>query len=241
MISIIIPTLNEQNVIAATIVALKSKLNYPCEIIISDGGSTDETVQAARQHADRVIVHQQSERQTISGGRNAGAKASRGEFLVFFDADCVIPDPNNFFARALRQFERDNELVGLTGYLRVFPENETMADRFVGWILNFGARIGNNLFHTGDAPGGEFQMVRADAFWKIGGYRENLVTCEDRDLFRRLARIGRTKTDAELVVYHTGRRPHAVGWPYLIGLFVVNTVAFRIRGRPLSKEWTPVR
>lgn len=241
MISIVIPTLNEEAVIGATITALKSGLSHPHEIIVSDGGSNDRTVMIARETADRVIVHEGPERQTIAAGRNAGAKAAQGEFLVFFDADCVISEPDRFFTRAFRHFEQNHALVGLTAYLRVFNKDETTGDRFFGWLRNFAALIGNNVTHRGDSPGGEFQMVRRDAFWKIGGYREELVTCEDRDLFRRLARVGRTKSDAGLTVYHTGRRPHTLGWPYLIGLFLVNTLSFRLRGRALSKEWTPVR
>ena len=84
-------------------------------------------------------------------------------------------------------------------------------------------------------------MVRREAFAAIGGYREDLVTREDRDLFIRLAKIGRTMSDPDLVVFHSGRRAHALGWPRLIGLFLLNTIFFHLRGRMLSKEWKPVR
>lgn len=84
-------------------------------------------------------------------------------------------------------------------------------------------------------------MVRKDAFFTIGGYREDLVTLEDRDLFIRLAKIGRTMSDPDLVVFHSGRRAHAVGWPRLIGMFFANFISFYVRGRLLSKEWKPIR
>jgi len=241
MISIIIPTLDEEKVIGQTLSLLKSQLTTAHEIIVSDGGSKDKTVYIAKKLADKVVVHEGVGRQTIGQGRNEGARVVHGEFLVFIDADCVIPDPDRFFAFALADFEKSPELVALTVYLRVFPESETASDKVVGWMRNFAVRVRNNFFRKGDCAGGEFQMIRKEAFWKIGGYREELVTCEDRDLFRRLAKIGKTMSDPKLMVFHAGRRAHTLGWPYLIGLFVVNTIYFRIRGRAFSKEWAPVR
>ncbi len=241
MISIVIPTLNEEKLIGETLSRLRSELSIPNELIMSDGGSRDETVAIAKKFIDKVVVHDGAARQTIGAGRNAGAHVCNGDFLVFIDADCVIPDPDRFFARALRHFEKHKELVGLTVYLKVFPETATFGDKTIGWIMNSAVRARNNLFGKGDCAGGEFQMVRTEAFRKINGYREELVTCEDRDLFRRLAKIGRTMSDPKLAVFHTGRRAHILGWPYLVGLFVVNTIFFKLRGRAFSKEWEPVR
>jgi glycosyltransferase involved in cell wall biosynthesis len=241
MISIIIPTLNEEKVIGETLSRLQSELTLPREIIVSDGRSRDKTIEIAKNFTDTVLVHAGAGRQTIGQGRNAGAKISRGEFLVFIDADCMIPDPDRFFSSALSRFQEEGELVALTAYLRVFPETETIGDKVVSWTRNFGVRVSNNFFKKGDCAGGEFQMIRKEAFFKIGGYREDLVTCEDRDLFRRLARVGRTMSDPNLTVFHSARRAHILGWPYLIGLFFINTIFFRLRGRCFSKDWEPVR
>ena len=84
-------------------------------------------------------------------------------------------------------------------------------------------------------------MVRRTAFESVGGYRGDLVTREDRDLFARLAKVGRVLTDPDLTVYHTGRRAPHVGWPRLIFLFLVNTISFRLRGKLVSKQWTTER
>ena len=74
-------------------------------------------------------------------------------------------------------------------------------------------------------------------FESVGGYHAALVTREDRDLFSRLARTGRVLSDPNLVVCHTGRRAHNVGWPRLILLFLANTISYRLRGKLISKEW----
>ena len=241
MISIIIPTLEEEKAIGETLRALKSQLTLPHEIIISDGGSTDRTVEIARPLSDKVIVYAQPPRQTIAQGRNDGAKAARGDFFVFLDADCTVPEPDHFFRSAIAQFEADKELVGLTSHLRFTPGTETLIDKLFLGFENLAIRLKNNLLGLGDSAGGEFQMVRASAFTAIGGYRADLVTCEDRDLFSRLSRIGKTRFDHQLTVFHPGRRVHQVGWPRLIFLFVVNTLSFRFLAEFGSKTWSLIR
>ena len=239
LISIIIPTLQEEKVIGATLSGLK--ITIPHEIIVSDGGSRDQTTAIARQFTDQVLVHDGQSRQTIAQGRNVGAQAAHGEFLIFLDADCTIENPDGFFATALEHFRVDPKLVALTARLRVLPSLETLGDKLIFGLVNTVTRIRNNVWQMGDAPGGEFQMVRAGAFHSLGGYREDLVTCEDRDLFARLAGLGRVRSDPHLTVFHTGRRAHNIGWPRLILVFFVNRISFRLRGKAFSKEWTVER
>lgn len=239
LISIIIPTLQEEKVIGATLSGLK--ISIPHEIIVSDGGSSDQTAAIARQFTDQVLVHDGRTRQTIAQGRNVGAQVAHGEFLIFLDADCTIENPDDFFAAALAHFRVDPKLVALTARLRVLPSQETLGDKLIFGLVNTVTRIRNNVWQKGDAPGGEFQMVRARAFHSLGGYREDLVTCEDRDLFARLAGLGRVRSDPQLTVFHTGRRAHNIGWPRLILVFFVNRISFRLRGKAFSKEWTVER
>src|SRR6185369_8116763 len=117
---------------------------------------------------------------------------------------------DSFFKQALSRFEADPQLVALTAGLRVLPELETLADKIVLSTVNYAVQFKNNVLHLGDAVGGEFQMVRKEAFRAVGGYRADLVTREDRDIFFRLAKIGRTMLDPKLTVFHTGRRAHII-------------------------------
>jgi glycosyltransferase involved in cell wall biosynthesis len=238
-LSIIIPTLNEERMIGASLMNLQ-RLTIPHETIVADDKSTDATVSIARQYADRVIECTTPERWTIATGRNIGAKDLTGDFLVFFDADTDIKDPNPFFERALKHFEDDPLLVGLTGKLKILPEYETLTDKIMFGIMNFAIRVSNNAFNRGQAFG-KFQMVRTDAFRKIGGYNEKLVALEDADLFRRLGQVGRTAYDPELIIFHPGRRMHRLGWPRLIWQWLVNSIWVKLFGTVRSKEWTPIR
>lgn len=240
MISIIIPTLNEEKIIASTILALKSALTLPHEIIVTDGKSTDKTVAIAKQDADQVVVYQGEKRQTIAQGRNAGAQAARGDYFVFLDADCTIPDPNQFFQRALTHFAQEPRLVALTVSLYVLPENETWADRLFSMLVNIIFKFQNNVLGRGISTG-EFQMIRREAFEQVRGFREDLVAAEDGDIFYRLSQIGRTLSDSQLKIFHTGRRIHRLGWPKLLWLWFLNTVAVSLFNHSASKEWAPIR
>jgi glycosyltransferase involved in cell wall biosynthesis len=240
MISIIIPTLNEAKIIESTLRTLAATLTRPHEVIVSDGGSSDRTAELAARYADTVVVFSGIGRQTIGEGRNDGAKVAVGDFLVFLDADCVIPEPDRFFAQALTHFEKHPGLVGLTAYLRVFPADETLGDKLVAGIANLGLRVANNLLKRG-ASMGEFQMIRREAFARVGGFRADLIAFEDTDMFRRLSRIGRTMIAPKLRVLHSGRRGHQVGYPQLLATWLVNMVSLAVRDRTFSKEWKPIR
>ena len=90
MFSIIIPTLNEENNIEEVIKQfslIKSKYNI--EIIVSDSGSADQTVDIAKKYCDRVVLYPYNDC-NISKARNYGAKYAQNDVLVFLDADIFI-------------------------------------------------------------------------------------------------------------------------------------------------------
>ncbi len=240
MISIIIPTLNEEKVIGKTLLALRQFNVCDYEIIVSDGHSTDKTVEIAKKYADLVVTHDGTTRQTIGQGRNAGAAKAKGEFLIFLDSDVEIPDINNFFTKALELFETDEKLVGLTVFLKVFPEHATLADKFFFQLANTVHYIANNWFHTGSASG-EFQMIRAKSFNQLSGYNEKMVMGEDNNMFARLTTLGKTRLETGLHVLHTSRRAHEMGWLKLMGLWQLNNIFFKLFKKSFSKEWKVIR
>ena len=240
MISIIIPTLNEESVIEGTLKGLRTNFSLPHEVIVSDGRSKDRTVEIARSWSNKVVEHLTPERQTIAAGRNAGAKEALGEFLAFIDADCTILNPDAFFNQIIKHFERDPKLVAVNVAIRVLPEYENWADWLIYNLFNDYLWLVNNVLKFGMSAG-EFQMMRKDVFEKIGGYNEKLVASEDIDLFGRLSKVGHVRYEKGLTIYHTGRRAHKIGWPKLLTQWIVNSLSMWIRGRAHSKEWKPIR
>jgi GT2 family glycosyltransferase len=117
---------------------------------------------------------------------------------------------------------------------------KTGADRLIFGYMNILHKVLNNILRIGAAPG-EFQMIRAEAFKKVGGYNEALMAGEDYDMFRRLRKIGRTYCSNDLVCYHTGRRAHAIGWPRLLTQWAMNNLSTVFFKKSVSSEWKEIR
>lgn len=240
MISIIIPTLNEEKIIEKTLKNLKEISAFPAEIIISDGRSQDRTLEIAKKYSDKVVVYEGKERQTIGGGRNLGAKKAEGEYLLFLDADVSIPDINSFLQSLVEEFQKNN-LVAATVRLKVSKEEETISDKiFSALAINWIHIFYNNIVKIGSSSG-EFQFIRKESFEKVGGFDERLVAAEDFDMFMRLAKIGKTRMINRLTVYHTGRRFHKVGWPRILWTWFANYIHMLFFKKTRIKEWSVIR
>ncbi len=239
MLSIIVPTLNEEKALGDTLQRLRNLRSFEHEIIVSDSGSTDRTMEIARRGADRVVRYEDLPR-NAARGRNEGAKVAKGNFLVFLDADVSIVNVEVFFAKALAAFANDPGLVGIVPRIRIDADHRTRGDRVSYVFVNLIMLVLNNVLHIGGGSG-ELQMVRADAFRNIGRYAEHLFIGQDNDLFARLTKLGKTRLIADLWVEHPGRRARAVGWLRLWREWVMNWVSVKFRGRPWLREWPPIR
>lgn len=239
MISFIIPTLNEEKTIEKTLKCL-AEYRGEYEIILSDGKSKDSTLDIAKKYTNNILIYDKPERQTIAMARNAGAAVAKGEYVVFIDADVLIPDINAFFKKAFENFESIKDLVAMTVRYEVIKEMRTKADALFFGLLCFDFRVSNNLFHVG-ASAGEFQMIKREVFNKVGGFNEKLAAAEDMDMFKRLSKVGRTYFEKDLSIYHTGRRAHTIGWPRLLSEWFANTVSVAFFNKSASKEWKEIR
>ncbi len=240
MISVIIPTLNEERSLEGTLKSLRQCKKHTLEIIVSDGRSTDGTALIAKKYADKVLIYRGEKRQTIAAARNSGAAAALGEYLVFLDADVIIRQPDLFFDKMLEAFSTRKNLVAANCFLKILPDQATRADRIFSTIFNYLFMAQNNFLPIG-AASGEFQMIKREAFKRVDGFREDLAAGEDFDLFRRLTKIGKTRTITSLSVFHTGRRVHQVGWVRLMLTWFRDTVWLFLFDRTYSKVWEEVR
>lgn len=238
MISIIIPTLNESKIIEKTLNFLKDLPKNEFEIIIADGGSSDNTVEIAKKYTNKIVVL--NGKHTIAYARNEGAKIAQGDIFLFLDADVFVLDTLNILNKLKFCFENDSKLVGLSPYLVVLPQNATFGDNFFHFLINFIQWFGSNILNLGIASG-EFQMIKKDAFWAVGGYNKNLVVAEDNDLFLKLSKIGKVKKIWNVKVYHTGRRAHQIGWPKLLFKWLINFFSVIIFKKSISKKWEEIR
>ncbi|MDD5721130.1 MAG: glycosyltransferase [Candidatus Pacebacteria bacterium] len=240
MISIIIPTLNEEKIIEKTLLTLKELRDFDYEIIISDGRSKDKTIEIAKKHGAKVIVYEGMTRQTISHGRNLGASIASKELLVFLDADVEIPNINNFFKKTVKLFEEQKELTGLTTRIKIHKDVETLADKIILGAFDYINFFLNNVVGFGGASG-EFQMIRASAFKELRGYNEKIAVAEDIDMFQRLAKKGKTRIEMSLKIMHPGRRAHKIGWPKLLFNWTINGLTVMTKKHSYHEVWEEIR
>lgn len=143
-ISVIIPVKNEEALIGECLKSLE-QLNYPkdrLEIIISDGLSTDNTVNIAKSHNVKII---RNEAQTVAPGRNIGFQHSQGDLVAFSDADCLMD--KNWLSSALKYFQDDENVAGVGGP-NLSPENESPFGKAVRFLFSFGSLISGSIYVT---------------------------------------------------------------------------------------------
>ena len=175
MLSVIIPCLNEAEGIADALQSLAPLRARGVEIVVVDGGSSDDTPEIARAHADQVISAPRGRAKQM----NAGARRARGDILLFLHADCRLPASADAVIidglnRARTTWGRfDVTLTGTHPLLRV-----------VGAMMNLRSRL------TGIATGDQGIFVTRSLFEAAGGFAE-IALMEDVALCRRLKRYGK--------------------------------------------------
>lgn len=172
-LSIIIPVLDEAEIIGAALSRLSACRARGAEIVVADGGSGDATADLARPLADRVIAAPRGRARQM----NAGAAAASGDILLFLHCDCVLPaDAGRLLREGLAQtgaaWGRFDVRIGARAPIL----------RMVAAMMNARARL------TGIATGDQAIFVRKDAFESAGRFPE-IALMEDIALSRALKRI----------------------------------------------------
>jgi rSAM/selenodomain-associated transferase 2 len=188
-ISIIVPALNEAEGIAAVLAGLASLRNRGHEVIVVDGGSSDDTTALARGAADRVVAAPRGRASQM----NAGAALAQGEVLLFLHADTRLPE--NADARILQGLAASGRAWGR---FDVRIEGASLGLPVIAFFMNLRSRA------TGIATGDQAIFVRREAFERAGGF-PLLELMEDIALSRSLRRLSRPLCLADKAVT-SGRR-----------------------------------
>lgn len=186
-IAIIIPTFNEEKVIARTIRQFTPhRESFNLEIVVSDDSSMDGTREVAGPLADRLIDGRGAKRGR-SAALNRGARSATKDLLVFLDADMIIDNLVGFFNEVYEIFNSRPEIAGGMMDFHVYPEERTIADGLAHAWWNAVMRAMLRMGWGVSTPG--FQMGRRDVFDSMGGFDENLRLTQDVDYSLRLSRL----------------------------------------------------
>ncbi|QUH24594.1 TIGR04283 family arsenosugar biosynthesis glycosyltransferase [Serpentinicella alkaliphila] len=175
MVSIIIPVLNEERKVRG-ILEQVTLLGGEKEIIIVDGGSTDNTVAIASKYGR--VIHSEKGR---SKQMNSGAKESNGDILWFVHSDSII---NVEALSAIEESIKSGYTGG--GFSLYFYDYDTIFMKFVAATSNIRAK------YLGIYFGDQGIFVRKDVFLELGGY-PNIELMEDWELSKRLFKSGKIK------------------------------------------------
>lgn len=179
MLTIVIPTKNEESYLPRLLESIKRQTLQPSEIIVADAHSTDRTREIAKSLGAKIV-----DGGMISFGRNAGARVAQTDFILFLDADVELRDPE-FLEKAVGEMlERKLDLATCD----VFPLSDQYIDHFLHKAYNTYARAWGSLYPH--APG-FCMLTRRDLHEKIGGFDEKVTFCEDHDYARRAKPHGR--------------------------------------------------
>lgn len=198
MISIIIPTLNEEKYLPRLLECIKSQSYKDYEIIIADNNSKDKTRKIAKKYRCRL---------TGGGhpgiGRNKGAKTAKGDILLFLDADVTFG--KDFIKDALSVFEKQNlDIAGCYLYPSV---NSIPYNLFFG-VFNLWECL--TQFFYPNAYGGAI-FCKSSLHKKIKGFDETILLSEDMDYVKRAGKLGKFRIIKGSKIYFSVRRFEAEG------------------------------
>lgn len=175
-LSIIIPVLNEADNILSALNALQNMRKHQHEIILVDGGSTDNSIELATPLVDRIIQTKQSRALQM----NAGAEAANGDIYWFLHNDTIVAD--DYDQLIVQQLPRSGKHWGrfnvrLSGRHPLFTIIATM--------MNLRSRI------SGIATGDQGIFIDKISFKQINGYND-IALMEDINISKRLLKhVGR--------------------------------------------------
>lgn len=179
-ISVIIPTFNRADILPQILQPLLDDNEFVLEVIIADDGSTDQTVEIATRMGTRVI--QLNRNQNANLCRNHGARAARGDILLFLDSDVVL-DRSSF--QYLREHFSRPEIDGVVGVYSAQHRHRNLVSQYKNLWIRFSFLESQPRT---DWVFGAVSALRRAAFLKVDGFNESYQphNADDLDLGKRL-------------------------------------------------------
>lgn len=230
--SVIIPAYNEQDWLPETIAALKkamTSIDFSGEVIVVDNNSTDKTAKVASELGAEVVFEPVNQ---ISRARNTGARAAKGRFLIFLDADTIISTA--ILQKALENLSGGKCCAG-GAKLNFRGKNTVLARKLV--------QIWNWIAEKSGMAAGCFIYCRKEAFDDVGGFSQKVYAGEELLFSRALKAWGKQHNmDFRIINYPplltSGRK---LEWFSSLQMFsmllIIIVFPFSLRFRSLCSYW----
>ncbi len=131
-VSFIIPTLNAQSVLEKCLHSISiqnfKRSNY--EILIIDGGSTDNTISIAKKYGSIIL---KNPLKTAEAGKAVGVKSAKGEYIALIDSDNILPK-NDWLKKAIYPLDKDKEIIGTEPWKFTYRTNSGLMERYSALI-----------------------------------------------------------------------------------------------------------
>ncbi len=196
--SVIIPAYNAEKYLSHTLHALEEQTISSREIIVVDDGSTDRTREIANGFKRVHVLSQKNA--GPAKARNAGARAAKGEIIVFLDSDCV--PQKNWLEEMLKPFE-DLKVVGVQGAYKT--KQSSLVARFDQVDIEYRYERMKRARRL-DWIGTYSAAYQKETFLAAGGFDESFTRAsgEDAELSYRLSEKGNLLVfNPHAIVYHT--------------------------------------
>jgi len=197
-VSIVIPVYNDRENLKKCIGSLRQAADRGCEIIIVDDASTDNPEAAIKDFPCKFIKLPANRRQAHA--RNRGVREARGDIILFIDSDCVaMTDWAGHLSKELvRSHEGSGDIAAVCG--RMDSDGgffETCYAYAIYAYVQGGPRRFMNYLNTACVA------IYKDAFYKVGGFSEDMAVSEDPDLALKLVENGyRIVFEPSVSIFH---------------------------------------
>ena len=182
LVSVVIPCYNQARFLGDAIRSVHQQTCRDVEVIVVNDGSTDETAEVAAQFPDVRVITQDN--RGLSAARNAGLAHSRGELIVFLDADDrLLPGAIETGAALLRA---DRGLAFAAGYSRFIAADGTPLP--TEQPVRTADHPYRALMRRNSIRNPAMVMFRRAAIEETGGFDATVDACADYEIYLRLSR-----------------------------------------------------
>jgi GT2 family glycosyltransferase len=181
-VTVVVTSFNHARFLPDALQSLRAQSTTPSEVVLVDDGSTDDTARLVSGYAEVRYLYQTN--RGLSAARNAGLRASVGEFIVFLDADDVL-EPRAIEV-GLRYLAAHPEWALVSGGHRRADADLRPLGHDCCWPVHDRHYLA--LLHGNYIGMHAAVMYRRAALLALGGFDEELTACEDYDVYLRMAR-----------------------------------------------------